>query len=432
MRRGHDVRARGRHPLASDDAHPEHHLEHAEHHGAGESVEGHPARSTISAITSAAVRSLVSMTTASGAASSGRVARPSVASARSRSVERVAHVVDGHRACGGVLVALTARRPHLVARGDEHLERRVGQHHRADVAAFHHSPAVFPDPRPLPVDEHRAHRGMRRHLRDRARHLGPADRARHVATGELHATVFEHHGGGTRHRGHRLGVGEIDPRVHRRQRDRAVHRAGVERRQPERIGDPARHRRLAGARGPVDRDHPRRHQRPGSPGERGQILGELGIGAGDRTPVPHQRLPLARVGGDRAGHGDAVVAVAVELGGTRTAAPDGEPVVVGLDAHTETGEQIAHGRDPVALLHPELGGVADLGEALGERGGDRQRGDLVDHPGDLGPLDHGAVQRRGDDPHLAHRLAQLLAGGGQLDRRAHADRARRRTRSAWG
>ena len=65
-------------------------------------------------------------------------------------------------------------------------------------------------------------------------------------------------------------------------------------------------------------------------------------------------------------------------------------------------------------------GVADLGDAVGERRRHRQDRDLVDHPRDLGTLDRGAVQRRGADPQLADRLAEQLPGRHHLDRRAHA------------
>ncbi len=58
VRRGHDVRAGRRDALLPDDPHPEHDLEHAEHDGARELVEGHAntcsARATISAMTSSA------------------------------------------------------------------------------------------------------------------------------------------------------------------------------------------------------------------------------------------------------------------------------------------------------------------------------------------------------------------------------------------
>ena len=91
-----------------------------------------------------------------------------------------------------------------------------------------------------------------------------------------------------------------------------------------------------------------------------------------------------------------------------------------LDCHRHPGEQIADGGDAVALLDPQLAGVAELGDAVGERGGDRQRGDLVDHPRDGRTFDRGAVQRRGGDPQLPHRFAEALTGRDDLDRRAHA------------
>ena len=65
-------------------------------------------------------------------------------------------------------------------------------------------------------------------------------------------------------------------------------------------------------------------------------------------------------------------------------------------------------------------GVAELGDPLGERGGDREHRDLVDHERDLVALDGGAVQRRRRHPQVAHRLAEPLAGVHDLDGGAHA------------
>ena len=44
----------------------------------------------------------------------------------------------------------------------------------------------------------------------------------------------------------------------------------------------------------------------------------------------------------------------------------------------ELGELLLQRADAVALLHRELGRVADLGDAVGERGRDREHRDLVD------------------------------------------------------
>jgi len=55
-----------------------------------------------------------------------------------------------------------------------------------------------------------------------------------------------------------LGVLGVDPALERRERDRAVHRAGVEEGEAERLGDLARERALARGRGSVDGDDHRR------------------------------------------------------------------------------------------------------------------------------------------------------------------------------
>ena len=243
----------------------------------GELVEGHAntcsARATIPAMTSAAVTSLVSITTASGAASSGRVARPRVESAWSRRCERVAHVVDRDRARRGHLVALAPRGADVVPRGEEDLQRRVGEHDGADVAALDDAPAVLAYPRALALDQHRADRRVRRHLRHRRGDLGAADLGRDVAPVEPHADRRRARSGGAGDRGDRVAVVEVDAGVERGERDRAVHRAGVERREPEGVGDAARDRRLPRAGGPVDGDRPGHvPSERGPAGDRGEIL----------------------------------------------------------------------------------------------------------------------------------------------------------------
>ena len=68
----------------------------------------------------------------------------------------------------------------------------------------------------------------------------------------------------------------------------------------------------------------------------------------------------------------------------------------------------------------ELGRVADLGDAVGERGRDRERGDLVDHVRDLVARDRRAVQLRRAHAQLADRFAARLARRRELDVGAHA------------
>ena len=68
----------------------------------------------------------------------------------------------------------------------------------------------------------------------------------------------------------RRRIGRVGTRVEREKRSRAVEPAGVEMRQTEALGEPARQRPLARGGRPVDRDDKgagRRHQRfPGIPG----------------------------------------------------------------------------------------------------------------------------------------------------------------------
>ena len=99
-----------------------------------------------------------------------------------------------------------------------------------------------------------------------------------------------------------------------------------------------------------------------------------------------------------------------------TPAADGEPVgPTPLDADAELRELLLDGADAIALLDDELGGVADVGDAVGERGGNRERRNLVDDVRDLVALDRGGAERRRVDVQLADRFAAGLARRAQLD-----------------
>ena len=61
---------------------------------------------------------------------------------------------------------------------------------------------------------------------------------------------------------------------------------------------------------------------------------------------------------------------------TSPAADDSTPTPIARD-------ELLDGRDAIALLDPQLRRVVDLGDAVGERGRDREHGDLVLHERDL-------------------------------------------------
>ena len=73
------------------------------------------------------------------------------------------------------------------------------------------------------------------------------------------------------------------------------------------------------------------------------------------TVTPSRR----REAGDRAEHGQAVVAVGGDRAAAQAAgAADDEAVVGGLDVGAEAAQAVDHGGDPVGLLDAELGRAA--------------------------------------------------------------------------
>jgi len=94
-------------------------------------------------------------------------------------------------------------------------------------------------------------------------------------------------------------------------------------------------------------------------------------------PAPSTR-PRSRDGnGGR--HRDPVVTVALEQRRLRTPTADQQPVGARFHRDPELPELLVHGSDPIALLHPQLGRVADVGDAVGERGRDREHRNLILH-----------------------------------------------------
>ena len=306
VRRGDDVRAGRRDVLLADHAHPEHDLAHARARRRGRT-----GRSVIGAPSSAIRRGTRRRSRRRPRRRSRRWCRP-----RSRRARRPRAGAPGRarrrpgrarssasRTASTATVARPAR-PRR-AGGARRARRRRAVRNTFTGASGNTTvpmsrPSTTPppcsrDPRPLAGDEDRAHRGMRRHRRDRAGDLGPADlratrRGRRGARPVARARSRRRSATAA----HRVGVVEVDAGVERRERDRAVHRAGVEHVQAERVGDPARHRRLPRARRAVDGDDP--HAVTRAPVSVGEVVGELGVrDARPRCQPAHRRLAVDRV-----------------------------------------------------------------------------------------------------------------------------------------
>ncbi len=168
----------------------------------------------------------------------------------------------------------------------------------------------------------------------------------------------------------------------------------------EALGQGPAHRRLAGAHEPPQVDLVGPHARSSSSVSKNRGKGH----GGDLGPVDGGGTGRAE-GGDGEGHRQPVVVVGVDrAAGEATTATDDEAVdeLVGVGAH---GPEPRHERrDPVALLHPQLGGAADrAGAAEGRQR--RQRRQFVDEQRHLGRRDDDVAQRAVGDPHRPYRLA---------------------------
>ena len=171
--------------------------------------------------------------------------------------------------------------PDLGPRVQENLHRGLGENHGADVPALDHA-AARRELAPA-LHQHLAKFGVDRHPGGAGGHLGRADGLGHVLAIEKDAAFrIEDHPEGQGPEG-RAFI-EIHVLPHRRERHRAHRRPGVEVTEFETFGDRARHRRLAGPRGPVDRHQERRGRGPGGRSRRfrtGRFAGRRGL---PRTP----------------------------------------------------------------------------------------------------------------------------------------------------
>ncbi len=213
--------------------------------------------STASTISST-VRSLVSITTASSAARSGSPG-PTL-------VERVASGQVGGDGLVGQLGDLLRppRGPDLGGGVEVHLELGVGEHDRADVTTLDHATAVLGRPtraaagasalaRPR-VGRHDAHRAGDLRAPDLDGGIDAVHRDRAVVAHASSRSTRDPRRPARRRR--------VDAPAQRRERDRPVHRPGVEVAEAETAGQRPGHGGLARAGGPVDRDHLHRRRHP--------------------------------------------------------------------------------------------------------------------------------------------------------------------------
>ncbi len=137
-------------------------------------------------------------------------------------------------------------------------ERGVREHDRTDVASFDDPSPTLGHPLPLAADQFGAHSTVGCDRTDGRGDLASTDLDRGVDAVDRHAVVADHEIEPFGHVGDVVRVGRVEPTPERGERDRPVHRSGVEVLEPEPVGEGAPDRALPGPGRAVDRDHDRR------------------------------------------------------------------------------------------------------------------------------------------------------------------------------
>ena len=138
--------------------------------------------------------------------------------------------------------------------GDEQLEGGIGEHDRADIAAFDDAAAVVVGPCSLAGTQLGTHARVGCDGTDDGGHLAPADLGRDVLAIDEHTFVGHAQVDRAGELGHSLLVGDGDSAAQGRTAHRPVHRPGVEVLQAEAGGERSANRALAGPGGAVDGD----------------------------------------------------------------------------------------------------------------------------------------------------------------------------------
>ena len=114
------------------------------------------------------------------------------------------------------------------------------------------------------------------------------------------------------------------------------------------------------------------------------LLGETRVAGLDAGGVPDNGFSLRQEAEDGGGHGNPVVAVAVDLGpDERTTAFDQQSVRFFLHRDSEKAEILCDHGEAIAFLVAKFRGVADFRRSLREGRGDGENGDFVDQVGDF-------------------------------------------------
>ena len=401
MGRGEDVRAGRRHVLGADRPCTRNSdLAQAEDDGAGEPVEGHDS-GHLRAEPFDDLGHDVRRPSSRWCRRRSRRRRPAAATPPDPSPARPAAARDSCTAATSVgalrrlLVALAPAGPLLVAGGEEHLHRRVGEHDRPDVAALDHAAAVLVHPRPLPRDEHASGpRGCAETVDTVAVTSGPRISA--LTSRPSSRTISSSSS-------MRASLRRSAPQAAASARSApARSAASVTDRyiapvsstwSPSAAATPARHGRLPRSRRPVDRHDPcrsrvlqqRREVGFEAAGTRSRPRASPAPSSPPRPRAPPPRR-TARSGGRRGSSASRPSASRRARRARRACGSTPMPSWVSSCSSA-----------PMRLVSFTASSAASLDrrDALGERGRDREHGQLVDDRLGAGDLD--AVQRRGLD-----------------------------------
>ena len=152
------------------------------------------------------------------------------------------------------MVRMPALRALMFIGGKEDFHFRMRKYNGALVAAFRDD-VVSGCGRPLPFDELRTDaRIVGRVVRGR-RDVEASNRLGHIATIEQHTVAGQLDADAARKVGQFLGRSEIDALLTGRQRDRAVHRSGIEEAEAQTARQATGCTALSGAGGSVDGDN---------------------------------------------------------------------------------------------------------------------------------------------------------------------------------